>query len=384
MQKNSTQKNRILRYVLPALGAAAVTGMLIPSQKVAAANDAGSNMAVYTLNSNDPSTYSTLKSKVIENLVEKDSTLSIDNIDVENSEMSVSGLNLGRTGIQTCTIKIGIAKLNDSTKSVGYSATETAAINVVNASAPILTLKKTNVVVNNGDAWNPSSYIATISDSSGTLPVLKETDNVDMSIDGDYYASFTAINVDGVSTTAVLNVTVKTPQEVKDANDAKTAADEAAKAAAERAKYTEDFINAYSLQSGNPFVYNAPAANAKAATYGHGMSALNPYPYGWTNCTYGVWELVYESTGIQLPGNLGDATYWLSSARSYGYATGDTPKVGSIAVYYNHVAYVAAVSADGSAVYIKEGTWYEGYNERWVSANYGTASNPLYGYIYLN
>ena len=57
------------------------------------------------------------------------------------------------------------------------------------------------------------------------------------------------------------------------------------------------------------------------------------------------------------------------------------PAVGSIAVYSNHVAYVAAV--DGDMVYIKEGGYNGHYMERWVpSTNEG--HQTLQGYIYLN
>ena len=55
--------------------------------------------------------------------------------------------------------------------------------------------------------------------------------------------------------------------------------------------------------------------------------------------------------------------------------------IGSIAVYSNHVAYVAAV--DGNMVYIKEGGYDGHYMERWVSAT-SEGTQSLQGYIYLN
>jgi len=374
MQKLPYNKKSPFRYILPVLGAAAITGMLIPSQKVAAADDAGKKMAVYRLNSNDPYASDSLKTKVITKLAEEDSTISLDTIDIANSQMSVSGLNVSKPGIQAVTIKIGLTELGGTTSSVGYSITETAAINVVKTSTPTLKLKKFSVVVNNGDTWNPSAYIASVSDDSGALPVLKEVDNVNMSVDGDYFASYTAVNAEGVSTTAVLNVTVKTPQEVLDAKAAAaTAAEEAAAQKAAEEKKAKEEAAAAAL---------AAAQNSSSITGKlYGVSGLNPYSGGWSNCTAGAWEAVYENLGVSLP-NFGDAGGWLYSASSDGYATGSSPAVGSVAVYSHHVAYVDAVSADGSAVHIIEGNYAGHYNERWVSAS-GDGFQANIGYIYV-
>lgn len=106
----------------------------------------------------------------------------------------------------------------------------------------------------------------------------------------------------------------------------------------------------------------------------------NPYPEGWSNCTFGAWQALYNATGVQLP-NFGDAWNWLSSAKSDGYAIGVDPAPGAIAVYSHHVAYVSAV--DGENVHIIEGGYNGGYNERWVS-RYGTDTQHCQGYIYTN
>lgn len=369
MQKNLNHNKSPMRYVLPVIGAAAITGMLIPTQKVAAADDAGKKMAVYSLNSSDPYSTDTLKTLVIEKLAEQDSNIILNNIDIANSQMAVSGLNMNKPGIQSVTIKIGLTQYDDSAKSLGYSITETAAINVVKTSTPTLKLKKVSVVVNNGDAWNPSSYISSISDDSGALPVLKEVDNVNMNVDGDYYASYTAVNAEGYSTTAVLNVTVKTPQEVLDARAAAEEAEAAAKKEAEEKKAKEAAALA--------------AAQTTTTSSGkvYGVSGSNPYSGGWSNCTAGAWEAVYENLGVSLP-NFGDAGSWLYSASSDGYSTGGSPAVGSVAVYSHHVAYVDQVSADGSAVHIIEGNYNGHYNERWVSAS-GDGFQANIGYIYV-
>jgi len=230
MQENKSHKKIFLKHVLPYIGALAVIGMLLPSQEISAFDDTSKKMAVYNIETNDPYASDTLKLKVIHHLADQDSSIDLSSIDIFNSKISVSGFNASRPGIQAVCIQVNLVQYNDSSSTFGYSDTENAVINVINSSAPSLKLKKSTITVNNGDAWNPSSYIAEISDDSGTLPVLKEIDNVDMNTDGQYYASYIAVDAEGNSTSAILNVNVKTPQEVL---DAKAEAEEQAQAAAE-------------------------------------------------------------------------------------------------------------------------------------------------------
>ena len=52
---------------------------------------------------------------------------------------------------------------------------------------------------------------------------------------------------------------------------------------------------------------------------------------------------------------MGNASAWVSSARSQGLATGSTPQVGAVAQSGNHVAYVEAVN--GNTVTVSEMNW---------------------------
>lgn len=109
-------------------------------------------------------------------------------------------------------------------------------------------------------------------------------------------------------------------------------------------------------------------------------SASNPYSGGWSNCTWSTWYLVYTNTGIALP-NMGSASNWLNAAQSLGYSTGSTPKVGAIAVYSYHVAYVTAVQFN--TITIEEGGYLGAHNIRNVSWN-SDGTQALQGYIYLD
>ena len=110
-------------------------------------------------------------------------------------------------------------------------------------------------------------------------------------------------------------------------------------------------------------------------------TGVNPYYGGWGNCTWGCWQLVYDTLGIALPG-WGMAGAWIQYAQRDGYATGYVPAVYSIAVYEGHVAFVTEIG-DGQ-IYIKEGNYMGHYCERWVplDALPWTGQRCL-GYIYL-
>lgn len=80
--------------------------------------------------------------------------------------------------------------------------------------APVIKLKSENVVVNNGDTFNPSSYITYINTDANILPALEVKSNVDTSVDGDYTVEYKATDLKGKITEKTLKVSVRTHQEV--------------------------------------------------------------------------------------------------------------------------------------------------------------------------
>jgi len=71
----------------------------------------------------------------------------------------------------------------------------------------------------------------------------------------------------------------------------------------------------------------------------------NHFPWGW--CTF------YVASRRYVPWN-GNAITWLWGARTFGFPTGSTPRVGAIMVsaesVWGHVAYVESVASNGSFV----------------------------------
>ena len=91
-----------------------------------------------------------------------------------------------------------------------------------------------------------------------------------------------------------------------------------------------------------------PQATGSSRRVARGSSAGNTYAPGY--CTWYV-----KSRRPDIPNRMGNASAWVSSARSQGLATGSTPQVGAVAQSGNHVAYVEAVN--GNTVTVSEMNW---------------------------
>lgn len=357
MQKKQYEK-RTLRTIFTFTAAVLLTGSVLPVMAAGNVMADAQEVHVYTLSSSDSDPLGTLKAQMI-------SEKAADGIDVdaETSTLSAIGFDRTKSGIQNVTLNLTSGK-----ESISTTYTETAAVTVTEDNSPVIKLSTDTVNLNNSDPFNSSSYISYISAESGNLPALRVSGNVDTTVNGTYTETYTVIDLEGNSSSASLTVNVTG---LSPAEKAAQAAAEAAQKAAEEAAAQQAALAAA----------QAAATQAAGATQTYGTSGANPYSGGWSNCTYGAWEAVYENLGISLP-NFGNASQWVASAQANGYATGSTPRAGSVAVYYGHVAYVSAVSADGSSCYIIEGGYLGHYNERWISAS-GISSQPIIGYIYF-
>lgn len=362
------------RLILPILLIGSVLKVSLSNTAVSADDTLGSNVPVFEISTSDSNPITTLKSSVITERAENDPNIDLNDVDIARSTIDIDGFNSSKQGIQSVKVKVNLARKATETDSyqdsVGYSFIEDAVIKVYVDSAPKIALTNTSVTVNNGDTFNPESFIIYATDDSGNLPALKIDSNVDMNTDGVYTVTYTAVDQVGNTASRSMEVTVKTPQEVLDAiaeEEARKAEEEAQRQAEEEEKRRQEEEEQARLN----------------AEYSGGVklvgNGIDPYAGGTSNCTDTAWLLAYEA-GHVLP-NWGNAYAWLYNAQATGYATGYTPAVGSIAVYSNHVAYVAAV--DGNMVYIKEGGYNGHYMERWVSAT-SEGTQSLQGYVYLN
>ena len=204
-------------------------------------------LPVIEVSQQDLNPLDTIKSLVIQERAAFDGTYDLTNISIEKSVADIEGFNRSVTGIQTVTVKVTLASTGDieAQKTLGYSFIQKTVVNVVNSTAPVIKLKNSSVVVNNGDTFNASSYISYINDDSGILPVLTVEGSVDMNTDGDYPVTYTVVDTAGNKSTATMTVSVRTPKEVVDARIAaeeQRQREEAERAAAEEAARAQQEI----------------------------------------------------------------------------------------------------------------------------------------------
>lgn len=392
--QNKNLKQKRLGIAIAGLAAAAMFAAAVPATQVFASGDetaiVAADLPLIEVSIQDQAPLETIKKSIIELKAAADDSIDLNAIDIAASQIDLQGFDRSATGIQAVTARLSLAAGSDESaginKSVGYTFVQNATVKMVKSSAPQLKLKADSVTVNNGDTWNAASYISYINDDSGILPALIVEGNVDMNTDGDYFVSYTAVDIEGNKAKADLRVSVKTPEEVIRAREEaeRIAAEEAAAEAerlAQEEREREEAERIAAEEAAAEAQRQAELAAVESAGTGAPMtgSANNPYYGGWSNCVYGAWQLAHDISGVSLP-SWGYAGTWLYSAQASGYATGYAPAAGSIAVYSGHVAYVSAVSGD--MVYIMEGGYNGGYNERWVSKDYIYGQSCL-GYIYL-
>jgi len=112
----------------------------------------------------------------------------------------------------------------------------------------------------------------------------------------------------------------------------------------------------------------------------------DPLGYGCRQCvSYTAWKVI-QKTGYQ-PRYWGNANMWPGSARSVGYSTGNTPRVGSVGVIsagqYGHVVWVEAVNDDGT-VDVSQYNYYNAGGSGWGHYSKMRVSSSTYDtYIYF-
>lgn len=354
-----------------AIGIPNITNVLAQNMEEAAPVVKDGVLPVYTIKSGSE----TAKNTLLENVIVADKNVNSATVDRTNSTLDVSNLNLNEKGIQVVNLNASITTTDSNDK---QNVTQEAIVVVSNNEYPSLRLKTDTITIDNDGTTKyflPESYISFIHDTAtNSLPSLtyEGLDNVDLTKDGYYSVTYKATNSLGYSTEKVLTIHVQTPQWLIEQRAAEEAAAKAK--AEEEARLQAEKEEAERLQQEAQKRLAEQEATTSNLQYSGGS---NPYSGGWSNCTYGAWQALYNARGIALPG-FGDASSWYSNAASAGYAVSDTPTVGGIAVYRGHVAYVDAVNGD--SVHIVEGGYSGHYNERWVSI-YGTGTKSIIGYI---
>ncbi len=143
-----------------------------------------------------------------------------ENINIEESELILEGLDISKLGIQDVMVHFTM-KVNTLKSDLLFNnvITEKIRIQVVDTTAPTIVLKYEHITMDFEEVLDPMEWIESILDNSREemKEVQADMSSLDNTTPGDYQITYTATDVNGNTGKAILNVTVK-PKKVAYSN----------------------------------------------------------------------------------------------------------------------------------------------------------------------
>lgn len=203
---------RILAGILLPVSAAFTLWASAPTQ-IYADNSSSTQSEIYELNSNDENPLYTLKKEMIQEFIEKNPTLTLSDIDLNASSIQAPGFDRTKAGLQNVKATLNVVTHTEDNKISSYSHIENATVKLRQSEGPQIVLKASEVTIDLGSSFNYADNIGIATTDSSALPVISETDNVDVDTEGNYTVNLTAVDQQGAESHTSYTVTVVKPAE---------------------------------------------------------------------------------------------------------------------------------------------------------------------------
>lgn len=185
------------------------------------AEESDSLITTLTIELDDTGAIESIKTQLVEQKV--DDTLypgMKESIDIANSEIILEGLDISKIGTQDVLVHMTMKVSTLRTESLFNNIiTEKIRINVVDTTAPVITLKYDHIKMDYEEILDPYEWIEEIHDNSHQemVEIKADMSQVDNTNPGDYEITYSATDVNGNTGYATMQVTVK-PKKVAYSN----------------------------------------------------------------------------------------------------------------------------------------------------------------------
>lgn len=239
-----------------------------------------------------------LKDKLISDYISSSAILDDTKVDKEASSLTLSSYNPLSNEVQT--IKANLILKNKNGKELAkYS--KTISIRIDCPEGIKISVLNPTFYINYGDAFVYTSNLSIQSDSTGNLPVINETDNVDINKEGTYTCNIQGTNAKGdtakVSYQVVVKKTEAQLQEEQRIKEQKEKEEAERKAEAERLEQQKILAEQQAQQA----QARLQAAQLSPIATAGGTSDIVNYARQFIGCPY-VWGGNDPSTGVDCSG----------------------------------------------------------------------------------